>query len=245
MSTTSTPGDEVILRTLWGLRPFRESFLDSHKSLVRNTSSTERQNMLRVQSAFATAFSSMRFKKNNKKEKKDKKDKKKRKKKKKKKKSRWRKNHVELTTENVEIHNEERSNITEDHVMNDHSSKTASSTCSSSEDDDSIPTLVPHVNVTAIKELLNRAYTHTMDGRTGTSSLLYDMLYMLHDPPEERGSIKSLSSLNLSGGGDTFVVNDVSIGEGKRSKKSSRKRPKETWDLSNMFRHGSVSRNKW
>ena len=89
-----------------------------------------------------------------------------------------------------------------------------------------------------MKALLDRVYTQSMDGRTNTCSLLYDILYLLHDPPAERikGAQKPLRT-TLDGSG-TFVVSGTHTKEHSRqTKHSTRKKSRETWDLSNIFRH--------
>ena len=226
--TMSTPGEEVILRTIWGLRPFREAFLDSHKALVRNKSSSERESMLRVQTAFAKAFTSIRH------QRKRNQDRNRRRKEQKKKRTK----------------RELKKNKYGKYVDNNVSD-------SSSEEEEG-NSLVPCLDVSALKKYSSaRTKNYSMDGRIDTSSSLYEMMYMLYHPPDEQS--QSFSTLNSSGG-ESFVVNESDDGsnngsnngskgsstnrnngtdKGTRSpqKRPSRKRARETWDLSNLFRH--------
>jgi len=198
-SSSSTPAEEIILRTLWGLRAFRESFLDSHKALVRNTNSDERISMLRVQRGLARAFSGIR--RNTKKQKKEIKKKKKKKRKKK-----------------------NKTNADEDDITDNDT------------DDTTTTTTVPNLDTIPLKSMLDRVYTQSMDGRTESCSLLFDLLYMLYDPPPENVEKKSvLSGFN---GGGSFFVDDRAHSMGRNNRRvTTRKRSRETWDLSNIFRH--------
>ena len=104
-----------------------------------------------------------------------------------------------------------------------------------------------------LKALLDRVYTQSMDGRTETCSLLYDVLYLLYSPPSE-GSKQQGDVLRGFQGSGSFIVDNRTMetttitmttttsevgGVGGRRKRDEKKKKKsrETWDLSNMFRY--------
>jgi hypothetical protein len=248
----STPAEEIILRTLWGLRAFRESFLDSHKALVRNTSSDERAAMLRVQRGLARAFSGIRSRRQKTTTPQDKQKHKPKHRHKQKKKQIDKDTDTDVDADTNTIQSNDYIDVektgTNTVSINSHTSTSPTSTTTSTTTD-----AVARLDVLPLISMLNRVYTQTLDGRTESCSFLYDMLFLLYNPPSENEeSVKiSLQGFGFDGKASrahTFVVDDrlQHVGgqrNSQRRKVSTRKRSRETWELANIFRHEVTA--KW